>query len=44
MKQKTVAAVGAAETTELGRIPNMSQIQLHAEMDSVGLELDDALP
>jgi len=31
MKQKTVAAVGAAETTELGRIPNMSVIQLHAD-------------
>lgn len=26
-----VAVVGAAETTELGRIPNMSQIQLHAD-------------
>ena len=31
MKQKTVAAVGFAETTELGKIPNMSQIQLHAD-------------
>src|ERR1700693_4774727 len=31
MKQKTVAAVGAAQTTELGRIPNMSVIQLHAD-------------
>jgi acetyl-CoA acetyltransferase len=31
MKQKTVAAVGAAETTEMGRIPNMSVIQLHAD-------------
>ena len=27
----TVAIVGAAETTELGRIPGMSQIQLHAD-------------
>ena len=27
----TVAIVGAAETTELGKIPNMSQIQLHAD-------------
>ncbi|MYF27298.1 MAG: thiolase [Gammaproteobacteria bacterium] len=27
----TVAIVGAAETTELGRIPDMSQIQLHAD-------------
>ena len=31
MKQKSVAAVGAAETTEMGKIPNMSQIQLHAD-------------
>jgi acetyl-CoA acetyltransferase len=31
MKQKIVAAVGAAETTEMGRIPNMSVIQLHAD-------------
>jgi acetyl-CoA acetyltransferase len=31
MKQKSVAVVGAAETTELGRIPGMSQIQLHAD-------------
>ncbi len=27
----TVAIVGAAETTELGRIPDLSQIQLHAD-------------
>ena len=27
----TVAIVGAAETTELGKIPNTSQIQLHAD-------------
>ena len=27
----SVAIVGAAETTELGRIPHMSQIQLHAD-------------
>ncbi|MDE0661628.1 MAG: thiolase [Gammaproteobacteria bacterium] len=27
----TVAVVGAAETTELGKIPGMSQIQLHAD-------------
>ena len=26
-----VAVVGAAETTELGKIPQMSQIQLHAD-------------
>jgi acetyl-CoA acetyltransferase len=31
MKQKSVAVVGAAETTELGKIPNMSNIQLHAD-------------
>jgi acetyl-CoA acetyltransferase len=31
MKQKTVAAVGAAETTELGKITDMSVIQLHAD-------------
>ncbi len=31
MKQKSVAVVGAAETTELGVIPGMSQIQLHAD-------------
>jgi acetyl-CoA acetyltransferase len=31
MKQKTVAVVGAAETTEMGRIPDMSTIQLHAD-------------
>ena len=27
----TVAIVGAAETTELGKIPGASQIQLHAD-------------
>ena len=27
----TVAVVGASETTELGRIPDMSQMQLHAD-------------
>ena len=27
----TVAIVGAAETTDLGVIPNLSQIQLHAD-------------
>jgi acetyl-CoA acetyltransferase len=31
MKQKSVAIVGAAETTELGVIPGLSQIQLHAD-------------
>jgi len=31
MKQKSIAVVGAAETTELGRIPELSQIGLHAD-------------
>lgn len=31
MKPHSVAIVGAAETTELGKIPGMSQIQLHAD-------------
>lgn len=31
MKRKSVAVVGAAETTEMGLIPNLSQIQLHAD-------------
>jgi len=31
MKPKTVAVVGAAETTDLGVIPGLSQIQLHAD-------------
>ena len=31
MKPNTIAIVGAAETTEMGRIPNLSQIQLHAD-------------
>jgi acetyl-CoA acetyltransferase len=31
MRQKTVTVVGAAETTNLGVIPNLSQIQLHAD-------------
>jgi acetyl-CoA acetyltransferase len=31
MKQKTVAIVGAAETTELGEIPNVSQLELHCD-------------
>jgi acetyl-CoA acetyltransferase len=42
----TVAIVGAAETTELGRIPDLSQIQLHADaalntLRDAGLELSD---
>ncbi|MEJ2088379.1 MAG: thiolase [Gammaproteobacteria bacterium] len=31
MKPGSVAIVGAAETTDLGRIPNLSQLQLHAD-------------
>src|SRR3978361_1093692 len=31
MRRNQVAVVGAAETTELGVIPNISQIQLHAD-------------
>src|SRR5919197_1813102 len=31
MKPKSIAIVGAAETTRLGVIPDMSQIQLHAD-------------
>src|SRR3954453_13496715 len=31
MRRNAVAVVGAAETTQLGVIPNMSQIQLHAD-------------
>src|SRR5436190_13194936 len=31
MKQKSIAVVGAAETTKMGRIPDMSVIGLHAD-------------
>jgi acetyl-CoA acetyltransferase len=31
MKPKSIAIVGAAETTEMGRIPELSQIGLHAD-------------
>jgi len=31
MKQKSIAVVGAAETTQMGRIPDMSVIGLHAD-------------
>src|SRR5580704_2545286 len=31
MKHDSIAIVGAAETTEMGRIPDMSQIMLHAD-------------
>jgi acetyl-CoA acetyltransferase len=41
-----VAIVGAAETTELGRIPNLSQLQLHADaalntLEDAGLKPGD---
>ena len=46
MKSGSIAIVGAAETTELGKIPNMSQIQLHADaalnaMSDCGLKPKD---
>ena len=46
MNRNTVAIVGAAETTELGKIPHMSQLQLHADaalnaMEDSGLKLSD---
>jgi acetyl-CoA acetyltransferase len=46
MRRKTVAVVGAAETTKLGVIPDMSQIQLHADaalnaMEDAGLRPKD---
>jgi hypothetical protein len=34
MRPKSIAVVGAAETTKLGVIPDMSQIQLHADAAS----------
>ena len=46
MRRNQVAVVGAAETTELGVIPNVSQIQLHADaalnaITDAGLKLSD---
>src|ERR1700749_295017 len=46
MKPKSIAIVGAAETTRLGVIPDMSQIQLHADpalnaMTDAGLKPSD---
>ncbi len=46
MRKNQVAVVGAAETTELGVIPNMSQLQLHADaalnaIADAGLKLSD---
>ena len=47
MRKNQVAVVGAAETTELGVIPDMSQIQLHADaalnaIADAGLKLSDS--
>ncbi len=46
MKPGSIAIVGAAETTELGRIPHLSQLQLHADaainaMTDAGLKPSD---
>jgi acetyl-CoA acetyltransferase len=46
MKPNSIAIVGAAETTELGKIPNVSQLQLHADaalnaLEDCGLKLSD---
>ncbi len=46
MKPNSVAIVGASETTELGKVPTMSQVQLHADaalnaIADAGLELGD---
>jgi hypothetical protein len=46
MKRKAIAIVGAAETTEMGRIPELSQIGLHADaalnaMQDAGLKPGD---
>ena len=46
MKPKSIAIVGAAETTKLGVIPDTSQIQLHADaalnaMADAGLKPSD---
>lgn len=46
MKPGTIAIVGAAETTDLGKIPNVSQLQLHADaalntLADAGLKVSD---
>ena len=46
LKQREIAVVGAAETTRLGVIPDMSNIQLHADcainaMRDAGLKPSD---
>ena len=46
MRRNAVTVVGAAETTKLGVIPDVSQIQLHADaalnaLEDCGLRLKD---
>ena len=46
MKQNNVAIVGAAESTEMGKLPDMSEIQIHADaalnaMKDAGLSIQD---
>ena len=46
MSKATVAIVGAAETTELGDVPHVSQIQLHADaalnaLADAGMSIDE---
>ena len=46
MRRNSVSIVGAAETTDLGKIPGLSQIQLHADaalnaIADAGLKLSD---
>ncbi|MFB3106629.1 MAG: thiolase, partial [Pseudomonadales bacterium] len=46
MSKRGVVIVGAAETTELGKIPQMSQLQLHADaalntLNDAGLKISD---
>jgi acetyl-CoA acetyltransferase len=46
MKRASIAVVGAAETTELGKIPGLSQLQLHADaalncMQDAGISIAD---
>lgn len=46
MKRNNVAIVGAAESTEMGKLPDMSQIQIHADaalnaMKDAGLSIKD---
>ncbi len=46
MKRNAVAIAGASETTELGKVPHMSQVQLHADaalnaVADAGLKLSD---